>query len=101
MHSQDIISQSISNENLVIYEIYGHLVKFKIRSGEISSCQSPQQLSGDPSRLLDCSTYLHNRSSEARLNGLALMYVHPNEEIDIQRVIQRFASAGNRRSMLL
>ena len=47
MHGQDIISQSISNENLVIDEIY------------------------------------------------------PNEEIDIQRVIQRFASAGNRRSMLL
>ena len=35
MHGQDIISQSISNENLVIDEIYGHLVKFKTRSGEI------------------------------------------------------------------
>ncbi|KAJ8049810.1 52 kDa repressor of the inhibitor of the protein kinase [Holothuria leucospilota] len=46
-------------------------------------------------------TYLRNRSCETRLNGLAMMYVHPNEKIDIERVIERFASDGNRRLLLL
>ncbi|XP_071839532.1 52 kDa repressor of the inhibitor of the protein kinase-like [Apostichopus japonicus] len=46
-------------------------------------------------------TYLRNRSSETRLNGLTMMYVHPNEKIDIERVIERFASDSNRRLLIL
>ena len=46
-------------------------------------------------------TYLRNRTCERRLTGLALMYIHAGENVDIDRVITRFASSGNRRLILL
>ena len=46
-------------------------------------------------------TYLRNRTSEERLNGLAMMYIYGDEQIDIERIIERFASAKTRRLLLL
>jgi hypothetical protein len=40
---------------------------------------------------------LRNRTTEGRLNSLAMMYIHDTEPIDIDRVIERFASMKNRR----
>ena len=38
---------------------------------------------------------------EDRLNGLALMHVHQEIQLDISEVIKKFASDGNRRLELL
>ena len=46
-------------------------------------------------------TYLRNRTSGERLNGLTMMYIYGDEEIDIDRIIERFASAKKRRLLLL
>jgi len=37
-------------------------------------------------------TYLRNSMTDERLTGLALMYIHPEMEIDIDAVIDRFAA---------
>lgn len=37
--------------------------------------------------------YLRNSMTDERLTGLALMYIHPEIEIDIETVIDRFAAA--------
>ena len=42
-------------------------------------------------------TYLRNRTTEGRLNSLAMMYIYDTEPIDVDRVIERFASMKNRR----
>lgn len=41
-------------------------------------------------------TWLRNRMSEERLTGLALMHIHQNIEIDIEKVIDRFAKTKKR-----
>ena len=46
-------------------------------------------------------TYLRNRTCEARLNGLAMMYIYNTEPVDVDRVIERFASSKNRRLLLI
>ncbi len=46
-------------------------------------------------------TYLRNRTSEARLTGLALMYIYNNHKIDIDQIIDRFASMKNRRLLFV
>jgi hypothetical protein len=45
-------------------------------------------------------TYLRNRTTEGRLNSLAMMYIYDTEPIDVDRVIERFASMKNRRLLL-
>ena len=45
-------------------------------------------------------TYLRNRSTENRLNGLAHMYLNSTVTIDVNDVITRFASRKNRRLVL-
>ena len=45
-------------------------------------------------------TYLRNRITEGRLNYLAMMYIYDTEPIDVDRVIERFASMKNRRLLL-
>ena len=45
-------------------------------------------------------TYLGNRTTEGRLNYLAMMYIYDTEPIDVDRVIERFASMKNRRLLL-
>ena len=42
-------------------------------------------------------SYLRNRCTENRLNGLAHMYMHSTEEIDVENIIDRFASVKQRR----
>ena len=37
-------------------------------------------------------TYLRNAMSDERLTGLALMYIHPEIDIDPHTVVDRFAS---------
>ena len=37
-------------------------------------------------------TYLRNAVSDERLTGLALMYIHPEIDIDPHMVVDRFAS---------
>ena len=46
-------------------------------------------------------TYLRNRTTEDRLNGLAMMYIYATETIYVDRVIERFANMKNRRLLLL
>ena len=41
--------------------------------------------------------FLRNRMSDERLTGLALMYIHPEIEINIDSVIDRFANDGKQR----
>ena len=41
--------------------------------------------------------YLWTRTYDERLTGLALMYIHPEIDIDIQEVIDVFASKHKRR----
>jgi len=38
--------------------------------------------------------FLRNRMTDERLTGLALMYIHPEIEIDIPSVIDRFINQG-------
>lgn len=38
-------------------------------------------------------SYLRNSMTDERLTGLALMYIHPEIEIDLETVIDRFAAA--------
>jgi hAT family C-terminal dimerisation region len=45
-------------------------------------------------------TYLRNRCSENRLNGLALMYFNSSSAVDVHDVIDRFASMKIRRLIL-
>ena len=42
-------------------------------------------------------TYLRNTMSQDRLNGLALMYVHRDKDIDIDQLIDLFAQIHPRR----
>jgi hypothetical protein len=42
-------------------------------------------------------TYLRNRMTDDRLTGLALMYVHPEIDIPIEEVINRFSHAKTRK----
>ena len=53
------------------------------------------------STLRRLKTYLRNSISEDRLNGLALMSVYSEMTIDIDSVINRFASSKSRKLLLL
>ena len=46
-------------------------------------------------------TYLRNRTTEDRLNGLTTMYIYATETNDVDRIIDRFANAKKRRLLLL
>ena len=52
------------------------------------------------SSLLLLKTYLRNRPTEDRLNGLAIMYIYATETINVDRVIDRFVDT-KRRLLLL
>lgn len=49
------------------------------------------------STLKRIKTYLRNTTSEARLNGLAMMTIHREERIDVQTVINDLSKQRNRR----
>ena len=42
--------------------------------------------------------YLRTRMTDDRLTGLALLYIHPEVQIDVQRVIDVFANKNKRRT---
>jgi hypothetical protein len=42
-------------------------------------------------------TYLRSTMSENRLNGLAMMYIHPMINIDIEQVVDKFSKRKNRK----
>ena len=46
-------------------------------------------------------TYLRNTMSQERLTGVALMYIHQNINLDINRVINAFDATGCRRIALM
>lgn len=52
------------------------------------------------SRLRHLKTYLRNKMCEKRLSGLALMAIHPQIPIDVNKVLDRFKTSGNRRILL-
>jgi hypothetical protein len=43
---------------------------------------------------------LRNRTTEGRLNSLAMIYIYDTEPIDVDWVIERFANMKNRRLLL-
>jgi hypothetical protein len=45
-------------------------------------------------------TYLRNRTTEGRLNSLAMINIYDTEPVDADRVIERFANMKNRRLLL-
>lgn len=53
------------------------------------------------SALKRVKTYLRSTMVEDRLNGLSLMHVHPEIQIDFDEAINTFASDGNRKIHLL
>ena len=53
------------------------------------------------SSLKRIKTYLRSTMVEDRLNGLSLMHIHRDNQIDLDRVIQQFAADGNRRIRLI
>jgi hypothetical protein len=53
------------------------------------------------SSLKRIKTYLRSTMVEDWLNGLALMHIHRNYQIDLDRIIQQFAADGNRRIQLI
>ena len=46
-------------------------------------------------------SYLNNRTPKERLNGLTMMHIYGDEQIDVDCIIERFASEKNRRLVLL
>ena len=42
-------------------------------------------------------TYLRNRMTDERLTGLALMFIHPDIDISVEEVIDRFANSKKRK----
>lgn len=53
------------------------------------------------SSLRRLKTYLRNSMCEERLSGLALMHIHKDIDIDVQKVLQQFDATGHRRIVLL
>lgn len=53
------------------------------------------------SSLKRIKTYLRSTMVEDRLNGLSLMHIHRDHQIDLDRIIQQFAADGNRRIRLI
>ena len=53
------------------------------------------------SSLKRIKTYLRSTMVEDRLNGLSLMHIHRDHQIDLDRIIQQFAANGNRRIRLI
>ena len=57
--------------------------------------------SGTPERSFSAMKLLKNNQrstmTDERLTGLALMYIHPDIEINIDNVIDRYVSSGKRR----
>ena len=58
-----------------------------------TSCEAERSFSA--MKLL--KSFLRNRMVDERLTGLALLYIHPEIDIDIQEVIDRFADAKKNR----
>ena len=56
---------------------------------------------GSFSTLKRLKTYLRNTMSQERLTGLALMHIHRNINVDINRVINEFDATGHRRIALV
>ena len=52
------------------------------------------------STLKQLKTWLHNMMCESRLTELALMYLHRDVNIDIERVLRDFDLLSNRRILL-
>nr|CAH7715538.1 unnamed protein product [Callosobruchus chinensis]CAH7736990.1 unnamed protein product [Callosobruchus chinensis]CAH7737690.1 unnamed protein product [Callosobruchus chinensis]CAH7755206.1 unnamed protein product [Callosobruchus chinensis] len=46
-------------------------------------------------------TYLRSTIAQDRLNGLALLYVHKNIDLDVERIIDRFAKQKRRLDFVL
>ncbi len=60
----------------------------------VSTCTAERAFSA----LKILKTYLRNSMTDERLTGLALMYIHPEIEIDIETVIDRFAAGHAKQS---
>ena len=52
------------------------------------------------SRLRQLKSWLHANMGRSRLCGLALLKIHQQVEIDVNKVIDRFRDTGNRRILL-
>ena len=75
-----------------------HLRHFKA----LTSCRLPNYIFDVKRRFLRLlKTYLRNRTTEDRLNGLTMIYIYATETNDVDRVIDRFANAKKRRLLLL
>jgi hypothetical protein len=59
----------------------------------VTSCSAERAFSA--MRIL--KNYLRSRMKDDRLTGLALMYIHPETHIDVDKVIDRFATTKKRR----
>ena len=62
----------------------------------VSTCTPERSFSA----LKIVKNFLRNRMTDERLTGLALMYIHPEIEIDITTVIDRFISSSGKRRTL-
>ena len=63
----------------------------------VTTCSCERSIS----TLRRSKTYLRNSLSETRLDGLAMLNVHREIELDVDEVIERFARKGNRRLSVL
>ena len=86
-----LLYKHVTNVFLTIYALLNISVVIPVST-------APPERTFSALRLL--KTYLRNRTSESRLNGLAHMYLNSTVSIDVNDVINRFASQKNRRLVL-
>ena len=63
----------------------------------VTSCECERSFS----RLRTIKTYLRSTMSEDRLNGLSLLYIHKDIDIDCDYIISKFALRNPRRMQLI
>ena len=85
LHALDIIPQRYENIKQLL-QIFCTL--------PVTACTAKRTFSA--SKLL--KTYLRNSMTDERLTGLALMYIHPEIDIDIDAVMDRFAARTAKQS---
>lgn len=90
------ISYILSNNIQVGFPLYVQILKlFLTLPTNTATCERSF------STLKRIKTYLRSTTGQDRLNSLAILYIHRNQEVDKDKVIKEFDATENGRRMIL
>ena len=92
--NRDLVANKLCKAMDVSYQLHPNLYAiFKVLLTMPVSTASAERSFSTLRRL---KTYLRNTMSQEHLTGLALMHIHRNINVDINRVISKFDATGHR-----